>query len=687
MGIKRRTFLQFLGGGAVGTLATPVVWQGIDDAAIWTQNFPWIPRIPKGEVEYTSVVSKFCSSFSGAKIGMVQGNPVCVSPDIDNPFSLGAVSSFAGTEVQMLYSPSRIKTPMVKTAQGFEAISWEKAIPLVAQKIKEAGNSIAVLSGDDTTSVNELLSTLIASQGSGNYFYMPNERQTAQVAWDMLGGDGLLVYQYEKSNTVIAIGANVVDNFGLPVRFMKLKEKYESKLLYVGSHANNTYAIANGRYMILPGSEVIFMLGVISALIDRGYALPDIPGIEEVTHALQRYPLQEVLQETSLDQARFTSFIDTITSAHSPLFIAGSPLGSGTPVVLVMLSIIVTQMLAKEGSQPIATVPYPTTITPKAIRFVTQIRNDALSYLRGLSGEAPLQCLITYTANPLYALPDNKKLEGQWKNAIGYKVAIASFMDETAMQSDIILPLTLSIEGVDDAYTPYGSDKQYYMQTTPCISPVCDAKTGAEIALLLAQALAVDTSFSSAKDFFAKKQEQYAVQGTKVISTIYSAEATPIGICKEFAPKAIQGYFAAVPIKPRPSNGVRDDIYLIAYQQQYMGTAMTSVPPFNVKNIPHTVFKNKDMYALINKHTAGKTLRDGDTIEITNGEDSIRAKVYIHESVMNNGIALLAGLGHTAFDVFTKHKGVNPMRVLSIENLNDPLLCSWSRNTVKITKV
>lgn len=687
MGLKRRTFLQFLVGGAVGTLATPVVWQGIDDASIWTQNFPWIPRIPKGKVEYTPVVSKFCSSFSGAKIGMVGGNPVCVSADIENPFSLGGVSSFAGTEVQMLYSPSRIRQPMIKTEKGFQPISWAEGIALAGQKIKEAGNSLAVISGDDTSSVNELLCGLIAEQGSGNYFYMPNERQPAQIAWEMLGGKDMLVYQYEKANMIVAIGANVVDSFGLPVRFVKLREKYESKLVYIGSHANNTYAVADAKYMILPGTEVLFMFGVIQALMQRGYALPSIEGITDLQSAIQRYSLEEIIQETKLSKERFDAFIDSIVHAHSPLFIAGSPVGSGTPVILIMLSMLVTQMLAQEGSYPMGTVPYPVALTPRAIRFGTQIKNDTVSYLQALSKEAPLKCMITYQANPLYALPNTKKIEAQWNTTIGYKIAIASFFDETVNASDIVFPLTLSIEGLDDAYTPYGSDKLYYLQTTPCIRPVCDARTGAEIALLFANTLDINLGFASAQEFFERKLAQYTAQPTHFSAGIYSVEPSAISTITSFSSLPLQIYQKAIPIKPRPVDGLREDIYLVPYVQQYMGTATTSVPPFNVKNIPYTAFKDKDMYVLINKATAGKTLRHGDRVEITNGEDSIRARVYIHESVIDNSVALLAGMGHTAFDAFTKNKGVNPMRILSVENVKESLLCSWSRNTIKITKV
>ena len=46
--LDRRGFLKFIGGAAVGTLATPVVWKGLDDISIWSQNWPWIPSLQYG---------------------------------------------------------------------------------------------------------------------------------------------------------------------------------------------------------------------------------------------------------------------------------------------------------------------------------------------------------------------------------------------------------------------------------------------------------------------------------------------------------------------------------------------------------------------------------------------------------------------------------------------------------------
>ena len=76
--LDRRGFLKFIGGAAVGTLATPVVWKGLDDISIWSQNWPWIPSLQYGNHEntYVRTVSKLCPAAGATKIRLVGGRPV-----------------------------------------------------------------------------------------------------------------------------------------------------------------------------------------------------------------------------------------------------------------------------------------------------------------------------------------------------------------------------------------------------------------------------------------------------------------------------------------------------------------------------------------------------------------------------------------------------------------------------------
>jgi hypothetical protein len=74
MGLDRRGFVKLVVGGVAGTLFTPVIWQGLDDASIWSQNWGWIPRVPKGEVKAASALSKLCPAGCAVKVKTVAGS-------------------------------------------------------------------------------------------------------------------------------------------------------------------------------------------------------------------------------------------------------------------------------------------------------------------------------------------------------------------------------------------------------------------------------------------------------------------------------------------------------------------------------------------------------------------------------------------------------------------------------------
>ncbi len=138
--LDRRGFLKFIGGVAVGTLATPVVWKGLDDISIWSQNWPWIPSLQYGNHEntYIRTVSKMCPSAAGTKIRLVGDRPVRVLADPESPLG-GGVSALAETEVQMRYSPARLKRPLLRNSDGgYREISWEEAEKLLSAKLAAA---------------------------------------------------------------------------------------------------------------------------------------------------------------------------------------------------------------------------------------------------------------------------------------------------------------------------------------------------------------------------------------------------------------------------------------------------------------------------------------------------------------------------------------------------------------------
>lgn len=157
MGLDRRSFISLVAGGVVGSLCTPVIWKTLDDVSIWTQNWPWIPRLNYGEEKKLATLCKLGGDAYGIKVKTVAGQPVTAEGNPDHPLSQGGICPLGVASVQLLYSPARIKNPKLKDGKGFKDISWEEAENLLADKLKNAGAGAAVISGDELGSVAEIV--------------------------------------------------------------------------------------------------------------------------------------------------------------------------------------------------------------------------------------------------------------------------------------------------------------------------------------------------------------------------------------------------------------------------------------------------------------------------------------------------------------------------------------------------
>ena len=118
-----------------------------------------------------------------------------------------------------------------------------------------------------------------------------------------------------------------------------------------------------------------------------------------------------------------------------------------------------------------------------------------------------------------------------------------------------------------------------------------------------------------------------------------------------------------------------------------MGTAQTGIPPFATKIITEYQLAGHSSVAQMNAATADKLgVRKGARVTVGNGKVKVPALVDIFEGVLPDAVALSAGLGHTAFDEFSRNKGSNIMTLTSITREPGTGLPVWSSAGVSVDK-
>lgn len=667
MALNRRGFLTFAAGAGAGVLFTPIPWKLTDDMAIWTQNWSWIPSLEHGKNEYVSVTSKMCPSACGLKVRTVGGRPVRTVGDDAHPLSLGATTSLAAAEVQLLYSESRLKRPLKKSAdKAFLEISWEDAEKMLEEKLAAAKGpgKLAAVSGDETGSINDVLSGLVAKMGGADFFLAPSETQAANLAWtELLGGQGRPGYDLEGADYVFAIGADLLESWGVVVRNRRAYkagrphgETPKVKFAYAGPMKNNTAVGSDVWLPVKPGGQQALALGLLAALAKGGKSNADVSGMVDLVKAGEAFTPEKLDKDYGVPAAKFAEIVKDLLAAKAPLVVVGSEFGVNPGAQAIAAGFAVNALLGRIN-KPGGLVALPD--VPKALEAAMDYKVVAkkcfVAFMEAVaSGKTPApQALVLYETNPVYSLAGQPAVAEAMKK-IPVKIAFTTFLDETALACDLVLPMPMGIERMDDVAAPYGAGKFLYAMNKAAVKPVFNVKPAGDVLVKVGKKIGADLGVGSFEDVLKAKAKAVGadlaeLKKGKVFTSDVKVEQTGLKI------NAAVGKVAA------PDAG----LILAPYAKLNYGTAKTALTPFGVKTIFEDVLLKNDSYIAVNSATAQKLgAAEGDFVSVQSKAGQIKVKVHIQETVMSDVAAAPMNLGHTAFDQFSKGKGQNTSAVL-----------------------
>ena len=189
-----------------------------------------------GSVERKPAICGVCPGGCGIIATVQDGRLIKVEPDKDVPYGTLCVRGKAAPEI--VYSPDRLKTPLVRTgARGegkFRAASWDEALDLVADRMKEIRDvhgpqAFVYHSGRGVfeQSIHDLGRTFLYPFGSPN---MANVGSLCFNSYGLLApiptfgerGESLIP-DIEKSKTIVFWGANPITD-SPPFMFPRVQE-------------------------------------------------------------------------------------------------------------------------------------------------------------------------------------------------------------------------------------------------------------------------------------------------------------------------------------------------------------------------------------------------------------------------------------------------------------------------------
>jgi anaerobic selenocysteine-containing dehydrogenase len=688
----------------------------LDDVSIWTQNWSWIPRVPKGQIDFVDTTGKLCPAGEGLRVMRVAGAPVTAAGNPEHPLSQGGVSALARSEVYMLYSPARIKSPMKKSGSRFEPITWEAAYAELADKLGAAKGAVACVSGDATGTANEVLSAFVGKLGGSGYFLAPSEAGVAAKGIKLMGGQGQAGYDFENAQTVLVLGADIFETWGTSTRNRKafgaarpVGQPPKNTYIYVGPTRTNTAAVCDQWIPAGSANLGVVALGIAWHLI-KGGATSGAPGFDAFKAVVNgAFTPEDVRKATGIAPETLAGVAQALTASKAPLVVTGSPFGQGlgaAPFIAGMALNLLLGRINRPGG--VYLLPEFASVVPGAMSRAALLDGDLPGFLKSVAaGKTPApKALLVYDANPVYGLPETETMAKALEK-IPFKVSFASFLDETAAQCDLILPNSLPLERYDDVATPYGSGFCLYSLTRPIQKPVHDTRTTADIILAVAKKMGVNLKFDT---FLAVLKEKVAVLGKAAggfvvkdvmpwqVAAGAAAPAKPGDLWKEleagrawtmigqvtqtglgFAPDVL-----AKAVRPAKAPAAKTAT-LAPYAQLRTGTPATGIPCQDLTTVPETELVGETTCVRVNAATAKALgLREGAMVTLEGAGARCLAKVHIFESVMTGVVSAPLGFGHTAFDGFSQDKGANYLSLLALAEEPGTGLSTWIASEVTI---
>ena len=730
MKLSRRCFLSFAIGGAAGTALTPLPWKLTDDLSIWSQNWPWTPVPPDGAAAFVNSTCDLCPAHCGITVRKVDDRAVKIEGQEDNSYKHGGGICLLGLSgLQLLYGPTRVQGPLKRIKEDgvirFQPISWREAINEVVTKMAELRTqgkpqAVACLSGREVGTVPQLLKRLLDVYGSPNFVCMPSVEEAYAAALQLTQGiDGFVGLDVEDTDFILSFGSALLDGYGSPPRMMqavgRLKEQHGT-LVQIESRLSNTAAKANQWLALKPGTEAALALCMAHVIISQGrFNAEFINGYTEgfeafATMVKEKYAPSSVAEITGIPADLITQTALAFAGAKHPMAICGRGNGQ-TPVSLKevlavqALNALVGSINRKGGVQTLPSYDYLNwpAVEKDAIaqagmakerldnaggKKYPHVRNLAHRLIENIEASpGELGVLLVAECNPCYSLSDSDKVKAAFAK-IPFIVSFSSFMDETAMQADLILPNHVYLERFEDVPVMTGSDQPTIGLCQPVVAPLLNTQHLGDTILQIARELQGNIAKAFPwKDYESCLMSTLGNQWTTMSEKgFWVAEAAIPSWENGFGTSSgklvlMDGTLGAIFMSEAPINAGGGDypLQLVPYDSIRLASGYVGTTPFMMKTVEPTILKGEEGFAAINPETASSLglEKDQQAMLIT---PVGQAKVRVHpdEGVMPGVVCMPRGLGHTAYDGFLAAKGINVNQLVgSMEDPASGLDAAW----------
>ncbi len=407
----------------------------------------------------------------------LRGNP-------ESPFTRGFMCAKTRGQYRRLKSPNRIRTPLLKTAGSWQAIGWDAALELCAQKIQALrGKPTAMLhihsdgaKGVLKEAVNLFFSSLGSSRITGS---LCDAAGYVAGVEDFGSRENHDIDDLVNAAAIVNWGKDFPRSSVHTAAIVRQARKRGASVLTLSPGGDGSQVFSDRHIRIRPGSDRFLAAALIRRLLDEKRVAADVLGC---THQPQRFqqlilkqPGGKLLAACDVTPADFKALFDVYAETRPVATFIGAGLqryrfGGETVRFINALALLSGNIGVSGGG---------------AYFHLHSFRNLNLGWVRGpghkgrrgfriasigkdilAAREPPVRLIWVNGINVINQAPNTLETLRAFEQ-VPFKVVVDAFMNDTARRADLVLPCALMLEQED----VIGSFLHEYVQAVSAVCP------------------------------------------------------------------------------------------------------------------------------------------------------------------------------------------------------------------------
>jgi anaerobic selenocysteine-containing dehydrogenase len=254
----------------------------------------------------------------------VDGNRVTdVRGDPEDVFSRGHICPKGPALRELVHHPDRVRTPLRRTASGWEPLAWDAALDEVASRIvdvqrRHGRDAVAIYVGNPTVHSHRasMGSQLLTAALRTKNRYDPNSQDSAPrlFACMQMYGDALAmtVPDVDRTDHLLVFGANPAASNGSMMSLGDVRARMSGirarggKVVLLDPRRTESKAWCTSHHFVRPGGDAALALALLHVifaerLFDAARARELASGVESLAAIAARFPPERVAAATGVD--------------------------------------------------------------------------------------------------------------------------------------------------------------------------------------------------------------------------------------------------------------------------------------------------------------------------------------------------------------------------------------------------